>query len=110
MNTEFTPGPWTVDGHAVVTDNDPRNSVAIVSRYGVWSGGNTQYTAERAQATARLIAAAPDLLKALATFPELPDDWAPCNEDAHEAFTTAYHLWSEVARAAVAKAKGTTNA
>ena len=110
MNTEFTPGPWTVDGHAVVTDNDPRNSVAIVSRYGVWSGGNTQYTAERARATANLIAAAPDLLNALSTFPELPDDWNPWNVDAHEAFTAAYRIWSEKTRAAIAKAKGTTNA
>ena len=100
---EFTPGPWTVEGRAILTDDRNRNSVATVSRFGAWLGGNTQYTA-------RLIAAAPYLLKALATFPELPDDWAPCNEDAHEAFTTAYHLWSEVARAAVAKAKGTTNA
>ena len=104
---EFTPGPWTVKGCAILTDDRNRNSVAIVYRFGVWIGENTQYTEERAQATARLIAAAPDLLRAVEAMVPLiekafdydSDVFGASHNDAVDAVATA--------RAAVAKAKGT---
>ena len=74
------------------------------------AGGQPGYIAEvrdlgtrKAEADARLIAAAPDLYEALADAMADYDNWA-----AHEDNYPHEHLvaWSEKARAAIAKAKG----
>lgn len=61
--SKHTPGPWTVDGNVIRGDEKSNGSVSVACildvayPYGRWAG-------ESAQANARLIAAAPDLLEA----------------------------------------------
>ena len=88
--TAHTPGPWTVTGPGPY---DPESRVALTveqdspTRRQVALVGNAPatMTREEAEANARLIAAAPDLLKALQTLWDEPyevlhqllndDDW-----------------------------------
>ena len=63
MSVQHTPGPWKVDGNVIRGDEKSNGSVSVACildvayPYGRWAG-------ESAQANARLIAAAPDLLEA----------------------------------------------
>jgi len=58
-----TPGPWRVNAHDICAGSD-----AVAGVY-----GTTGYAPEEAQANARLIAAAPDLLAALK---DVEEAWA----------------------------------
>jgi len=81
-----TPGPWRVNAHDICAGSD-----AVAGVY-----GTTGYAPEEAQANARLIAAAPDLLAALRLYVRLDDDrragcqitaddWAECHQAASAA-------------------------
>jgi hypothetical protein len=90
MNTQHTPGPWkplkTFGGVTIILDPEDK-SVAYLRGY------KHPY-----KANARLIAAAPDLLEALNTFPQSLD-WTDAE----------LWEWSKKARAAIAKATGEAN-
>jgi len=66
--TKHTPGPWiaclnvptaVIEGHIIKANYDPKRPIASL-----WVGGGTKGKPEQV-ANARLIAAAPDMLKAL---------------------------------------------
>lgn len=96
--TKHTPGPWYADpgkrvtGFAVTHDGEP-NPLAIALRKPAnsYSKGISDI---KAMANARLIAAAPDLLEALESFPGFL-----CGTESGDA-------WIEQMRAAIAKARG----
>lgn len=84
MRTKHTPGPWKVF-HAIAMEDDGTPMLYAVV------GATDTRTAVECEANERLIAAAPELLKALEHLlrcTAIPDDWA------------------EPARAAIAKARG----
>lgn len=87
--SKHTPGPWTHEGQGDITgvENDPANGcVGEVDVACVY----LRTVPGRHEANARLIAAAPDLLKALEDIAGYyPNSWA-----------------SDTARAAIAKATG----
>lgn len=104
MSKSHTPGPWKV-----------------CKRYKGQDASETYFDAEgdagspiftllcgtsRRDANAKLIAAAPELLDALVTCPDLPDDFDSFNEDAVEAFRKAFTTWQTAAAETIAKAKG----
>ena len=104
MSTQHTPGPWKLDlkkvpnGHGsitVYTDEVLVGSVQLrtYSTEDNWRDGSVAYKLENAEAlaTARLIAAAPDLLVAMRQIHRGPGD---------------IHAMREIARAAIAKVKG----
>lgn len=86
MNTQHTPGPWTISGMSTI------NTL----------GGNKTYIASIAKndrhANARLIAAAPDLL---ATLEKVDAYLAPDKNDDDE-----WHEIRAIIQTAIAKAKG----
>lgn len=96
--TKHTPGPWYADpskrvtGFAVTHDGEP-NPLAIALRKpkNSYSKGIPD---TKALANARLIAAAPELLEALESFPGFL-----CGTESGDA-------WIEQIRAAIAKARG----
>ena len=59
---------------------------------------------------ARACAALPQLLRALETVPELPDDYHPHNPDAIEAYVDALRHWQETQRVALTAAGYTFDA
>ena len=94
---KHTPGPWHFraaiqEGQFVVRDRGSSGGFADIARV----KGDKRSTLAQAEANARLIAAAPDLLDALETYPALgvvmtdEEMWA----------------WVEKARAAIDKARG----
>ena len=90
--SEHTPGPWRVfDGadHFIIGIGELNGDGITDCGFGIWRGKS-----EEAQANARLIAAAPDLLAALRNFMEA---------DGHSDFEES---WWTAARAAIAKATG----
>ena len=100
-----TPGPWTIHSEAAnAASGSPINSEIrgghhVVVRLGTMHADSTK-------ANARLIAAAPDLLAALLEISRCCDERASFDGD------PAMKRWcaatSEVARAAIAKAEGTS--
>lgn len=94
MTVKHTPGPWWIESGP---DIDLRNHVGIsASRHGllaqvVWKMQDDDRS-PRCEATAHLIAAAPDLLEALEKFVKYAEE---CNDDSFEL---------DHARAAIAKA------
>lgn len=110
----FTPGPWTVDGTVALgaygvwtAEADARNPGHDGTGYQVQicsmnpMDRNTPITKDERGANARLISASPDMLAVLT---ELMEFWD---------HGTAVHAGAEIvgeARAAIARAKGTTNA
>ena len=103
MNAKHTPGPWYVSG-----TNPPivyaRDGLDIICQCATMS----EETRAHEMATAHLIAAAPDLLAALAgcadALSEAGKDFAVNNPLAVR--PNLYELHASVARAAIAKAKG----
>jgi len=101
----YTPGPWEIQDEHFAKDLDPTTYCCYIGPKGRVSFANLQAYAkdpewgmsnEETKANARLIAAAPELLEALA---------------ACEAALTAEGGWTstiKLARAAIAKAKGET--
>ena len=101
MSTKHTPGPWST-GHGkagqcrIYADSEMH---AIARTYGpdLNGIGLCELTGPKNIADARLIAAAPDLLDALQSFPGFTDDAAIGD------------AWLEKMRAAIAKATEATN-
>ena len=91
MTTQHTPGPWTVESD--------RTTVSMAHQAVIVAPAPDGASREEMRANARLIAAAPDLLRALeriAVYPcNCPHDSLPGDE-----------CESCIARAAIAKAKG----
>lgn len=111
ITTLHTPGTWAVNQADISADEDTvftisveteEHNVATVSAFelivnddgSVSPGGPTLQMLEEARANARLIAAAPDLLKALKACLEKGKRWHPCDPVVEEAL------------AAIAKATG----
>lgn len=96
METKHTPGPWKWGGHYAAMTGGNGEEVFTTEPYeGMWlSYGDSQ------DANARLVAAAPELLEALATFVEICDSAPPI-----ELVQRIGDLVSP-ARAAIAKATG----
>jgi hypothetical protein len=109
MSAQHTPGPWTVRsypayGYGITAEDSPqaRHSFAVVHFADTQRGRTT----ERAKADARLIAAAPELLEALAALmkgSEYSGDgrWGRIVMPSDAAMTAA--------RAAIAKATGASH-
>ena len=100
--SKHTPGPWFVfgNGHCVggpkgFIDGDPREQTA-----GVAMCGMRLRTDDEAEANARLIAAAPELLAACEMLIANPGEWS------QTAFDRQVGAARKLAEAAVAKAKG----
>jgi hypothetical protein len=91
---EHTPGPWTVEGTQIYAPwGDKRRVIAKTGQTYAWGDGYAM-----AEADARLIAAAPDLLAALQEgLRERPSKPGVIAE---------YWDWMDMARAAIAKAIG----
>lgn len=96
MTTKHTPGPWTM--HPRGEDGAEVRAITSVAWCGIASthgaSGSQVIRADEAQANARLIAAAPDLLAACEAIIDAATPWAPD--------TPALMM----VRAAIAKAKG----
>jgi hypothetical protein len=92
-----TPGPWEVNGTTIETIASP--SVVIGRAYDAEDSGGGVESNSEAEANARLIAAAPELLAALRGLVEdYEGAYGGNDEDAPKALTDA--------RAAIAKATG----
>lgn len=100
IKAAHTPGPWKIDrGHA----SGFARGISAATRNIVNFNGLASPTAEESQANANLIAAAPELLEALAEFVRIEDEdatglLAECGSDVVLAI--------EKARAALSKARG----
>ena len=81
-----TPGPWTIQGAFIGTDD-----AHIAQVKGEGRGVNSQ----RAEANSMLIAAAPDLLDALKMALEAPDDDRSWEDYAIAAIKKADPLWED---------------
>ena len=81
-----TPGPWTIQGAFIGTDDA---HVAQVK------GEGRGVTSQRAEANSALIAAAPDLLAALKMALEAPDDDRSWEDYAIAAIKKADTLWED---------------
>lgn len=103
----YTPGPWIADGKLVHAENGSALYIAECQNVGVgerWSG--TDYASEpHAEANARLIAAAPELLEVLESIEMRLDAF---NEAQRDMPADSVWVCLEKARAAIAKAKGET--
>jgi len=108
--TKHTPGPWTMhprfddltlknDGAEVRALLAPVAWCSVASTHG--ASGSQSIDAAEARANARLIAAAPDLLEALEKLYRAVSDVTSSVED--------LGYGEELARAAIAKAKGDTD-
>jgi hypothetical protein len=99
-----TKGPWTAcdpDFFGDITINGPDGGLAIAAVYNGemrWLAGQL----EEHQANARLMAAAPDLLRALQDL----DAWGNTPTDATNAASHTYRVWKQCADA-IAAATGT---
>lgn len=105
-NSMHTPGPWRAVGfspdrvHPYVEDSEGRSICAVRARY------RTMEEFKRAEADARLIASAPELLeacKAIAAYQALIES------DATTGLIEAYARAFEGASAAIKKATGATS-
>lgn len=104
MNTKHTSGPWRMSDHG---DKRHREFAIMCDKGGkdgdggkvasVYAGFGHHFTFEEAEAHARLIAAAPELLAALKTLCD--PNWARVDPD-------GFAILQERARAAIAKAEG----
>ena len=104
MSAQYTPGPWEADGYHVRQRVTGLRSIAEVAYTGPHHTPPHEYPKSCRlvdEANARLIAAAPDLLEALAkVWPFLQED------DGHGANSMDYQEAINAVRAAIAKAKG----
>lgn len=103
MEAKHTPGPWETGALLTRVEVLPAGwrMPACVADCDTKHAPGTQ---EERVANARLIAAAPDLLKMLKTHPVPPDD--ADTEDGMAAYMDACEEWHALARAAIARATG----
>ncbi|KRG61578.1 hypothetical protein [Stenotrophomonas maltophilia] len=98
--SKHTPGPWVVTPH-------PMTNVDVFGVGVIMDDKEMQYALshtmcyQNAEANARLIAAAPDLLEALSNFPSDAD-----YSSSDEYWKATVHWWLTAAEPAIAKAKG----
>jgi hypothetical protein len=98
MNTQHTPGPWNINGGRIEGPNAYTSTATVIGVVGEISNQSFTDTAN-----ARLIAAAPEMLKALQSIATRAS-CAP-NDDAKLA-GQEFDRIMQMARAAIAKAKG----
>ena len=103
MKQDFVPGPWIARGVAVYTDHGGRSRPLKVC-----DARQPKFTVEAQEGSARLIAAAPDLLYALeAVIDDLVNGMQDCIDNgASEAWLAGAEVRLKNARAAIAKAMG----
>ena len=97
--SKHTPGPWFAVGAQVEIEDDSVPDICTCDPQ-VMRQSHLDWHPRTAEANARLIAAAPDLLEALE---EALEDWDNDEPD----FVRLE--WADKARAAIAKAKGEDN-
>ena len=108
--TSHTPGPWDVyPGTRAGIDTKDGSFSIVVAGYdddecGIWGRTNAE-----AEANARLIAAAPDLLEALSELLAEAEDIFVCMADATGIDRHRHPAPFKKARAAIAKATGGNN-
>ena len=91
MKTQHTPGPWAFNSRQIFADSKNHGEAAIAYIQDL----------TEAEANARLIATAPELLEALESIENMAGH--------HEAPASFKHVWREAiltAQAAIKKAKG----
>ena len=99
----ITPGPWTTRMADCVYSDAKGRFIADCERTPF--DKRPAPPDEQDRVNAKAIAAVPELLAALETFPEFPDDFHPNNPDAVGAFAEAVTRWKEEqARRALTKA------
>ena len=102
--TKHTPGPWgvwSIGGHQVVTDNALGRHLARIGHLATIVNGEPEH-----EASARLIAAAPELLDALEESLALLDEAYTWNSKHGDNLWRDYPRVQNNARAAIAKARG----
>ncbi len=102
LQSKITPGPWHVhgDNHTLIHADDGRQMLAEALRDHIMKGW--AITLPEAQANARLIAAAPEMLEALEWCADVIGHNSCSDGQPNNGFVIAL----EHARAAIAKAKG----
>jgi len=101
MKATHTPGPWNISKHAA-PDYCPQ--------FGIYADGAAAHSDlaivkdENAQANARLIAAAPELLEALRYYVELHERWRMDMPERNENDGKAWERTRKIALDAIAKA------
>lgn len=98
--SEHTPGPWQIKRGEIWSNQD--DLLGVVYRTEAWTTGEKVKTED--QANARLMAAAPELLKAL----KFIETWIsqPVGEFSVAALDGLFDQTRGIARAAIAKATG----
>lgn len=96
MNTPYTPGPWINDGTEICAYPDPENSKSYIAPVCFME---PNWDAEIGAFNARLIAAAPDLMRLLIEM----EDWAEQIDDEESRMPCALR---EEARAILATIRG----
>jgi hypothetical protein len=101
QKSQHTPGPWLKSGCIVLSNDEDRGMrFAIAERV---RGRN----AEDQEANARLISAAPELLKVLKTIEDDFKKYGCCRANMSDGeFTQDYTTRRELVEAAIAKAEG----
>ena len=104
MSAQYTPGPWAVTTvgschgiHPAASDNE-RDDICRVVPHNYHPDG-WQAAKGEAEANARLIAAAPELLAAL-------QDMVGAYQRHFDVMPVAWQTYDDIARAAIAKATG----
>jgi hypothetical protein len=108
--TQHTPGPWetpgTDDGDRVISASIKGKRHTLAHVYGGDDPKLNVHTAATRDANARLIAAAPEMLKALRVLALIGDDGVLARIESDKLAWTALNAVRGIARAAISKAEG----
>ena len=108
MSEKHTPGCWVYDGdggygelngHRIRSEDDPAYVLAVAI-------GDVVDLEEQAEANARLIAAAPDLLTAAEALGAMPQGYCFCSRDRIGDDSKVHEPECAAMRAAIVKARG----
>ena len=106
MSNKWTPGPWKVDGNEIWSTNTQRINLVTVATPRVAVVDDHLAESFSVGATARMIAAAPELYEALNTL--LAAEIAVGDEPDSNLAWSKMHIARDRANAALAKARGET--
>lgn len=103
--TKHTPGEWMIEGNHIIA-NDNWKDICMIIRKGKYIKDEYKVSLEEAQANARLIASAPELLEA---FKEYIKVMGPAHENECPADDTCNCKWKYIndkVNQAIVKAEG----
>jgi hypothetical protein len=111
MRAKHTPGPWVSNGFAIEQENGPAFVIAHIEHDGDPDWPDQGIDESTAEANARLIAAAPDMLAALKALDANWSEFWPLGPDVPKSDTRIAEIaddtaaiWRDI-RAAIAKAE-----